>query len=36
VQIAFGRATRAEPVRVTVVLPVAVTLTTKLKIVNEK
>ena len=35
-QIAFGRATRAEPMRVTVVLPVAVTLTTKPKIVSEK
>jgi invasion protein IalB len=35
-QIAFGRATRAEPMRVTVVLPVAVTLTAKSKIVSEK
>jgi invasion protein IalB len=35
-QIAFGRAKRGEPMRATVVLPVAVTLTAKPKIVSEK
>jgi invasion protein IalB len=35
-QIALGRATRGEPMRATVVLPVAVTLTTKPKILSEK
>jgi invasion protein IalB len=35
-QIAFGRATRAEPMRASVVLPVAVTLTAKPKILSEK
>jgi hypothetical protein len=35
-QIALGRATRGEPMRATVVLPVAVTLTAKPKILSEK
>jgi invasion protein IalB len=35
-QIAFGRATRAEPMRASVALPVAVTLTAKPKILSEK
>jgi invasion protein IalB len=35
-QVAFGRTARGEPMRVTVVLPVAVLLTTKPKILSEK